>query len=47
LLTDREKMAEMGRQSRAIAEAEFDWKLIAAKTKQVYEDLLRQKRRIL
>ncbi|CAJ36559.1 glycosyltransferase family 4 protein [Methanocella arvoryzae] len=45
LLSDKVKMAEMGRQSRAIAEAEFDWKLIAAKTKKVYEDLLRQKRR--
>lgn len=46
LLADPEQMATMGRQSRKIAEEEFDWKLIAAKTIQVYEGVLREKCRI-
>jgi len=44
-LSDPGKLAEMGRQSRKIAEEEFDWKLIAARTREVYEELLREKKR--
>jgi len=45
LLDDPEKMKSMGQASRRRAETEFDWKLIAARTKQVYEDLLMEKKR--
>jgi len=45
LLDDPEKMKSMGQASRRRAETEFDWKLIAAKTKQVYEDLLMEKKK--
>ncbi|HTX44318.1 MAG TPA: glycosyltransferase family 4 protein [Methanocella sp.] len=45
LLDDPEKMKSMGRAGRRRAEEEFDWKLIALKTKQVYEDLLLEKKR--
>ncbi|HMK45310.1 MAG TPA: glycosyltransferase family 4 protein [Methanocella sp.] len=44
LLEDREKRMAMGLQSRKIAEEEFDWGLIAARTKDVYEDLLMKNR---
>jgi glycosyltransferase involved in cell wall biosynthesis len=33
----------MGAASRRIAEEEFDWKLIAAQTRRVYEDLLKER----
>lgn len=46
LLSDRAKLKEMGLRSRQIAEEEFDWKLIAARTKQVYEGVLSEKKRI-
>jgi len=45
LLDDPEKMKSMGQASRRRAETEFDWKLIAAKTKQVYENLLMEKKK--
>ncbi|MDI6896449.1 glycosyltransferase family 4 protein [Methanocella conradii] len=45
LLDDPEKMRAMGRAGRRLAEEEFDWKLIAARTKEVYEDLLVEKRK--
>ncbi len=45
LLDDPEKRAQMGKASRKRAEEEFDWKLIAARTKQVYEELLREKKK--
>ncbi len=44
LLDDPEKMKSMGMAGRRRAEDEFDWKLIAAKTKHVYEDLLMEKK---
>jgi len=44
LLDDPEKMRSMGRAGRRRAEDEFDWKLIALKTKEVYEDLLLEKK---
>jgi glycosyltransferase involved in cell wall biosynthesis len=40
LLDDPAKRARMGMASRKRAEEEFDWKLIAARTKKVYEDVL-------
>jgi glycosyltransferase involved in cell wall biosynthesis len=43
LLKDPELMKKMGAASRKKAEEEFDWKLIAARTKQVYEGLLKEK----
>jgi glycosyltransferase involved in cell wall biosynthesis len=42
LLDDPVKRARMGTASRKRAEEEFDWKLIAASTKKVYEDVLRK-----
>jgi glycosyltransferase involved in cell wall biosynthesis len=45
LLGDPDKMKSMGRAGRRRAEDEFDWKLIALKTKQVYEDLLLEKKK--
>ncbi len=45
LLGDPEKMKSMGRAGRRRAEDEFDWKLIASRTKQVYEDLLIEKKK--
>lgn len=45
LLDDPEKRAQMGRAGRKRAEEEFDWKLIAARTKRVYEELLEEKKR--
>jgi glycogen synthase len=45
LLDDPEKMKAMGRAGRRRSEDEFDWKLIAAKTRQVYEDLLMEKKK--
>jgi glycosyltransferase involved in cell wall biosynthesis len=45
LLDDPEKMKSMGKAGRRRAEEEFDWKLIALKTKQVYEDLLLEKKK--
>lgn len=44
LLSSPETMKQMGAMSRKMAEEEFDWKLIAAKTKKVYEDLIAEKR---
>jgi glycosyltransferase involved in cell wall biosynthesis len=44
LLDDPEKLKGMGRAGRRRAEDEFDWKLIAQKTKEVYEDLLLEKK---
>ncbi|BAI60216.1 putative glycosyltransferase [Methanocella paludicola SANAE] len=44
LLDDPEKMKSMGCAGRRRAEDEFDWKLIASKTKHVYEDLLMEKK---
>jgi|SRR5271157_552542 len=44
LLDDPEKRAKMGLEGRKRAEEEFDWKLIAAQTKKVYEDLLKERR---
>jgi glycosyltransferase involved in cell wall biosynthesis len=44
LLDDPEKMKSMGRAGRRRAEDEFDWKLIAARTKRVYEELLMEKK---
>jgi glycosyltransferase involved in cell wall biosynthesis len=41
VLADAEMRARMGAMSRRIAEEEFDWKLIGAQTKQVYEELLK------
>jgi glycosyltransferase involved in cell wall biosynthesis len=43
LLSSPEAMARMGRESRRRAEEEFDWKLIAARTKEVYEELLEER----
>jgi glycosyltransferase involved in cell wall biosynthesis len=43
VLADAEMRARMGAESRRIAEEEFDWKLIGAQTKQVYEGLLKDK----
>ncbi|OPY28791.1 MAG: putative glycosyl transferase [Methanocella sp. PtaU1.Bin125] len=40
VLSDADMRSRMGAASRRIAEEEFDWKLIAAQTKQVYEELL-------
>jgi glycogen(starch) synthase len=45
LLDDPGKRESMGRAGRRRAEEEFDWKLIALKTKQVYEDLLLEKKK--
>ncbi|HTY91689.1 MAG TPA: glycosyltransferase family 4 protein [Methanocella sp.] len=45
LLDDPEKMKAMGRAGRRRAEDEFDWKLIAQKTKHVYEDVLMEKKK--
>ncbi len=45
LLDDPEKMRSMGMAGRRRAEQEFDWRLIARKTKQVYEDLLLEKKK--
>ena len=45
LLDDPEAMRRMGMAGRRRAEDEFDWKLIAQKTKQVYEDLLMEKKK--
>jgi glycosyltransferase involved in cell wall biosynthesis len=45
LLDDPAKMESMGRAGRRRAEEEFDWRLIALKTKQVYEDLLSEKKK--
>ncbi len=42
VLADAEMRARMGAASRRIAEEEFDWKLIAAQTKRVYEELLKE-----
>jgi glycosyltransferase involved in cell wall biosynthesis len=44
LLDDPERMRDMGKAGRRRAEDEFDWKLIARKTKEVYEDLLLEKK---
>jgi glycosyltransferase involved in cell wall biosynthesis len=44
LLDDPEKMKSMGRAGRRRAEDEFDLKLIAARTKRVYEELLMEKK---
>jgi glycosyltransferase involved in cell wall biosynthesis len=41
LLADGALRARMGAAGRKIAEDEFDWKLIAARTKRVYEDLIK------
>jgi glycosyltransferase involved in cell wall biosynthesis len=41
VLADAEMRARMGAMSRKIAGEEFDWKLIGAQTKQVYEELLK------
>lgn len=43
LLSSPEAKARMGRESRRRAEEEFDWKLIAARTKEVYEELLEER----
>ncbi|MCD1294546.1 glycosyltransferase family 1 protein [Methanocella sp. CWC-04] len=43
MLSDPERMKSMGHASRKRAEEEFDWKLIAASTKKVYEDLLKER----
>jgi len=40
LLDDPDMMKSMGMAGRKRAEDEFDWKLIAARTKHVYEDVL-------
>jgi glycosyltransferase involved in cell wall biosynthesis len=45
LLDDPGKMKSMGMAGRRRAEEEFDWKLIALSTKQVYEDLLLEKKK--
>lgn len=45
LLDDPEKRKSMGRAGRRRAEDEFDWKIIALKTKQVYEELLMEKKK--
>jgi glycosyltransferase involved in cell wall biosynthesis len=42
VLADAEMRSRMGAASRRIAEEEFDWKLIAAQTKRVYEELLKK-----
>jgi glycosyltransferase involved in cell wall biosynthesis len=42
VLADADMRGRMGRASRRIAEEEFDWKLIAAQTKQVYGELLKE-----
>lgn len=41
VLADAQLRVRMGAASRRIAEEEFDWKLIAAQTKRVYEGLLK------
>jgi glycosyltransferase involved in cell wall biosynthesis len=41
VLADADMRVRMGAASRRIAEEEFDWKLIAAQTKRVYEDVLK------
>ena len=43
LLADPALKERMGRESRRRAEEEFDWKLIAAQTKKVYEGVLRER----
>jgi glycosyltransferase involved in cell wall biosynthesis len=43
VLSDAGMRGRMGAASRRIAEEEFDWKLIAAKTKRVYEELLKDR----
>jgi glycosyltransferase involved in cell wall biosynthesis len=40
VLSDPEMRARMGAASRKIAEEEFDWRLIARRTKHLYEDVL-------
>jgi len=42
VLSDAPLRASMGAAGRRIAEQEFDWKLIAAQTKQVYEGVLKE-----
>jgi glycosyltransferase involved in cell wall biosynthesis len=42
-LADADMRSRMGEASRRIAEEEFDWKLIAAQTKRVYEELLKER----
>ena len=42
VLSDADMRGRMGAASRRIAEEEFDWKLIAAQTKRVYEELLKE-----
>jgi glycosyltransferase involved in cell wall biosynthesis len=42
VLADADLRCRMGAASRRIAEEEFDWKLIAAQTKRVYEELLKE-----
>jgi glycosyltransferase involved in cell wall biosynthesis len=42
-LSDADMRSRMGAASRRIAEEEFDWKLIAAQTKRVYEELLKER----
>jgi glycogen synthase len=42
VLADSDMRSRMGAASRRIAEEEFDWKLIAAQTKRVYEELLKK-----
>jgi glycosyltransferase involved in cell wall biosynthesis len=42
-LSDPDMRSRMGAASRRIAEEEFDWKLIAARTKRVYEELLKER----
>ena len=42
VLSDADMRGRMGAASRRIAEEEFDWKLIAAQTKLVYEELLKE-----
>jgi glycosyltransferase involved in cell wall biosynthesis len=41
-LADEDMRRRMGAASRRIAEEEFDWKLIAAQTRRVYEELLEE-----
>jgi glycosyltransferase involved in cell wall biosynthesis len=43
VLADGGLRARMGAAGRKIAEEEFDWKLIAARTRQVYEDLIKSR----
>lgn len=40
LLSDEDLRDRMGRAGRSIAEAKFDWKTVAAKTKRLYEEVL-------